>query len=153
MMRNFGTYPVDVAMPFIEKWESFRATPYRCSAGILTVGYGHTGPDVRPGMDPLTFHEAEELLERDLEAVRDSLMRYVNVPVSESQFIALMSLAFNVGVSGVVRGCPKLMHCLNVRDYEGAAEEFLDVVHAGGRVLPGLVRRRKEEAELMKQER
>ena len=62
--------------------------------------------------------------------------------------MALVSLAFNVGVSYVVHQCPKLMRALNAGDVEQAAHQFLDITKAGGKELPGLVRRRKSEAKL-----
>ena len=59
-----------------------------------------------------------------------------------------LSLAYNIGVAGLVRKCPKLMRALNAKDYDGAANEFLDVTNGG---LAGLVARRRREAELMRQ--
>ena len=67
--------------------------------------------------------------------------------VSESQFIALLSLAYNLGAQGVVDKCPKMLRALNAKDYDGAAEEFLDVTNGG---LAGLVARRRREADLMR---
>ena len=68
--------------------------------------------------------------------------------MTEGQFIALVSLAFNVGVSYVVHKCPKLMRALNAGDIEAAAHEFLDVDKANGVRLSGLSRRRQSEAKL-----
>ena len=60
----------------------------------------------------------------------------------------LLSLAYNVGVDGVVHKCPKLMRAVNDGDTEEAARQFLDVNKANGKVLPGLTRRRQAEAKL-----
>ena len=147
--KLFGEWSVEFATDFIEKWESFAAVPYLCPAGVLTIGFGHTAV-VQKGDGPLTYHEAEELLVEDLEAIRDRFAEHVEVRLSENRFIALMSLAFNLGADGVVRKCPRLMSALNRGDWSACADEFGDVVRAGGKVLPGLVRRRAAEAELMR---
>ena len=68
--------------------------------------------------------------------------------IRDSQYVALMSLAYNIGVDGVVHKCPKLMRAVNAGDEEEAARQFLDVNKANGKVLPGLTRRRQAEAKL-----
>ena len=77
-----------------------------------------------------------------------ALAPFVNVHVTEGQYVALVSLAFNVGASYVVHNCPRLMRALNAGDVEQAAHQLLDITKAGGKELPGLVRRRKSEAKL-----
>ena len=144
----FGAWPVEWATPFISKWEGFRESAYQDAVGVWTIGYGHTG-DVKKG-DVIKYHEAVTLMEKDLEKIRDALAPAIKRKVSKAQFIALMSLAYNIGAQGVMTRCPKLLNRLNTGDYSGAATEFLDIVKAGGRVLPGLVARRKAEAELMR---
>lgn len=148
-MQKYGTYAPEIAADFIEKWEGFRATAYKCPAGILTIGYGHTGEDVKPG-DVVTYHEAYDILVNDIKKVISDLEDFVEVDVSEGAFIALTSLAFNIGADGVVRKCPRLMAALNRGDWDACADEFLDVTRAGGKVLPGLVKRRAAEAALMR---
>lgn len=147
--KYFGEYPVEVALDFIEKWESFAAVPYMCPAGVLTIGFGHTA-GVRPKDGPLTYHEAEDMLVEDLETIRDRLQEHIDVKLTENRFVALISLAFNLGADGVIRKCPRLMSALNRGDWEACADEFLDVTRAGGKVLPGLVKRRAAESELMR---
>lgn len=142
-MREYLEYPVELAVDFVKRWEGFRACAYRCPAGVLTIGYGHTG-DVKAG-DVVTSHEADELLLRDLQSTAERLAPYIQVPVTEGQAVALTSLAFNLGVQGVVRKCPRLMRALNAREYEAAADEFLDVTNGG---VPGLVKRRAAERAL-----
>lgn len=146
--KFFGEYPVDVALGFIEKWKAFAAVPYRYPAGVLTIGFGHT-EGVRPKDGPLTYHEAEDLLVADLQEIQERLEDRIDVRLTENRFIALISLAFNIGTDGVARKCPKLMAALNRGDWEACANEFLDVVRANGKVLPGFVKRRADEAELM----
>ena len=142
-MREYLEYPVELAVDFVKRWEGFRACAYRCPAGVMTIGYGHTG-DVKAG-DVVTYHEADELLLKDLQSTAERLAPYIQVPVTEGQAVALTSLAFNLGVQGMVRKCPRLMRALNAREYEAAADEFLDVTNGG---IPGLVRRREAEREL-----
>lgn len=145
-MKNFGEYSVESAMDFVESWEGCRLTAYKCPAGVWTIGVGHT-KDVTEH-DEITYEQARELLRQDVEEVKRGLAPFVNVHVTEGQFVALVSLAFNVGVSYVVHQCPRLMRALNAGDCEACANEFLDIVKANGVTLPGLVKRRREEAKL-----
>ncbi len=144
-MKNYGEWPVDWAVPFVKEWEGFRAKAYQCTSDIWTIGYGHTA-DVEPD-DEVTIYEAEDWLRQDLQFTADRLAPYINVKVSKNQFVALTSLAFNIGVRGLVSKCPKLMRAVNSGDFETAADEFLDITNGG---VPGLVRRRQAEAEMMR---
>lgn len=145
-MKNFGEYSAEVAMDFIEAWEGCRLQAYKCPADIWTIGVGHT-KDVTEH-DEITYEQSRELLRKDIETVVKALAPFVNVHVTEGQYVALVSLAFNVGASYVVHNCPRLMRALNAGDVEQAAHQFLDITKAGGKELPGLVRRRKSEAKL-----
>ena len=145
-MKNLSEYSVDLAADFIEAWEGCRLTAYKCPAGIWTIGVGHTQEVTEH--DEITYEQSRDLLRRDLEIVKHDLARFINVGVTQGQFVALVSLAFNVGVSYVVHQCPKLMRALNAGDVEACAREFLDVNKANGKVLPGLTRRRQAEAKL-----
>lgn len=145
-MKNFSEYSVDLAADFIEAWEGCRLTAYKCPAGVWTIGVGHT-QDVTEH-DEITYEQSRDLLRRDLELVKHNLAPFINVHVTEGQFVALVSLAFNVGVGYVVRQCPRLMRALNAGDAEACAHEFLDINRAGGKVLAGLTERRRAEAKL-----
>lgn len=123
-----------------------RLQAYKCPAGIWTIGVGHT-KDVTEH-DEITYEQSREMLHEDVEEVKRGLAPFVNVHVTEGQFIALVSLAFNVGVSYVVHKCPKLMRALNAGDVEACAHEFLDIDKANGVRLSGLTRRRQSEAKL-----
>lgn len=142
-MKNYGEWSVELAAPFVKKWEGFRAKAYQCTSGIWTIGYGHTG-GVHPD-DQIDMENARQVLASDLQDVQNRLIEYLNVSVTSGQFIALMSLAFNVGVRAV--SMSKLLRKLNEGDEEGAADEFLDWTKAGGKELAGLVKRRREERE------
>ena len=131
-------------MNFIGHWEGCELKAYLCSAGVWTLGYGHT-EGVKEG-NTCTAEEAASWLVEDIESRQKVLAHYVNKPVTEGQFIALTSLAFNVGVQNVVKS--KLLRKLNMGDYDGAADEFLDFDLANGKKVPGLTRRREAESDL-----
>ena len=140
-MNAYGSYSPDLAFDFIAREEGCRLKAYRCSAGVLTIGYGHTA-GVKED-DEISQEQADAWLREDIAETAHEFAHYVNVPISEGMYVALTSLAFNLGASNVPRKCPKLMRALNSKDYEAAAKEFLDVTGGG----PGLVGRRKREYE------
>jgi len=107
---------------------------------IATIGYGHTGAGVMLGQT-ITRERAEQLLASDLLMTEEAVLRAVHVPLSQCQFDALVSFAFNV------RGWREstLLRLLNSGDYAGAAAEFPRWDHAGAEVLPGLTARRAAE--------
>lgn len=125
----------------IKQFEGFRAEAYRCPSGVWTIGYGHTN-FVTPGMT-VTVDEAERLLAEDLRPVIASLPSVQ----SRNRMEALASFAFNVGVGAFRRSTLRRLVCNNPDDPRIAAE-FARWIYAGGKVLPGLVRRRRAEAEL-----
>ena len=128
----------------IKEFEGLSLDAYLCSAGVLTIGYGHTG-GVQKG-DKITAKKAEELLQDDLKKFENGVLRLVRVPLNQNQFDALVSFAFNLGVGNL--GKSTLLRKLNDRDFKGAAAEFVRWNKAGGRELAGLTRRRNAEAEL-----
>lgn len=142
--RPFGSYQPALAACFVSGWEGERLTAYPCSAGVWTIGFGHT-KGVKQG-DTCTEEQARAWLLEDLADTQIRLARYINVPVTQNEAIALVSLAFNVGVGAL--SCSKLLRKLNSGDREGAAEEFLDFDLANGKRLAGLTRRRKAEHDL-----
>lgn len=142
--RPFGSYQPALAAGFVSGWEGERLTAYPCSAGVWTIGFGHT-KGVKQG-DTCTEEQARAWLLEDLADTQIRLARYINVPVTQNEAIALVSLAFNVGVGAL--SCSKLLRKLNSGDREGAAEEFLDFDLANGKRLAGLTRRRKAEHDL-----
>lgn len=144
--KVFGAWSPTEAADFIEKWEGRRLEAYQCAAGVWTIGVGHTG-GVKEG-DTCTDAQADAWLLDDIRSTVRQLAPFVNVSVTKGQFVALVSLAFNVGVRYVTHSCPHLMRALNGGDEEECARQFLDITRAGGRVVEGLVRRRKAEAAL-----
>lgn len=128
----------------IKDFEGFVSDAYLCPAGVWTIGYGHTG-DVEKGMS-ITQHQAEAVLTVDLERFERAVNRLVDVHLTQGQFDALVSFTFNLGEGNLAKST--LLRKLNEGDYAGAAEEFPKWKRAGGRVLPGLVKRRAAEQRL-----
>lgn len=131
-------------LELIKGFEGLRLNAYQDSAGVWTIGYGHTG-GVRPG-DRITQAEAEAYLRQDTGWAQQAVRDLVRVPLSQGQFDALTSFTFNLG-RGALEGST-LLRKLNAGDYAGAQAEFGRWVHAGGEVLQGLVRRRAAEGDL-----
>jgi len=122
---------------------------YLCPANVWTIGFGTTvypnGTTVKSG-DIATREQAEAYLEDDLSNFSSGVVSRVNVKLSQSQFDALVSFSYNVGLGAF--GNSTLLRKLNRGDYQGAANEFGKWVYGGNRVLAGLVRRRKAEKNL-----
>ncbi|KAB7728419.1 glycoside hydrolase family protein [Rudanella paleaurantiibacter] len=130
----------------IRREEGIRLNAYKCPAGVLTIGYGHTGPDVFPGQR-ITADRANDLLTHDLERFERVVNAVVHVPISQNQFDALVSLAYNIGEGAFAKST--LVRKLNAGAPRAeVAAEFGRWCRAGGNVLPGLVHRRKNEASL-----
>lgn len=140
----FSSYDPAIALDFIRNEEGCKLKAYLCPAGKWTIGYGHTA-GVTEGMAISQAH-AEELLRADVIDCAGRMASYIKAPVTKWQFIALVSLAFNVG--DLRRKAPKLLHYLNSRQEDKAAREFLDIVKAGGVPSKGLKTRREKEAKL-----
>ena len=109
----------DVAKAFIKVAEGLRLGAYCCSAGVWTIGYGHTG-GVKNG-DRITEEEAEHLLEKDLKNCHRALVKWVK-QCTEGQYIALMSFIFNFGETRFA--CSTLLTLHNQEKYKEAAEQF-----------------------------
>lgn len=133
----------------IRTFEGFRSEAYRDSVGIWTIGYGWTHPvdgiSIDNGM-MITSDKAENLLRVGIQKYEQNINRYVKVPLTQNQFDALVSFAYNLGSQALNQST--LLKLLNAGNTQGAAEEFLRWNKAGGRVLPGLTRRREAEREL-----
>lgn len=127
----------------IEGFESLRLQAYYDLRGILSIGYGHTR-GVREG-DLITRETAEALLREDLEAAQNCVRQAVNmVRLTQHQFDALVSLVFNIGCTGFHNS--QTLRCLEIGDFEGAAEGFSHWTRAGIEHPAGLIKRRADEA-------
>ena len=136
----------DRGLKLICDFEGFRAKAYYCPAGVVTIGYGTT-LNVKMGMK-VTKAEAERLLRRDLVRFQACVTKSVNVPLTQGQYDALVSLCYNIG-EGAFRKST-LLKLLNQKRYDAACRQFDRWTKGGGKVLPGLVRRRAAEAALFK---
>ena len=134
----------DAGLELIRTSEGLRLNAYRCPAGVWTIGYGHTG-DVKKG-DRITEHQANVVLNLDLEHSEGRVAYWVKAPITDNQFAALVSFTFNLGEGALARS--SLLKKVNAGADTAAAAEFLKWVYATGRVLPGLVRRRAAERRL-----
>lgn len=141
----------DAGVDLIKSFEGYhRALPdgscvaYRCPAGVWTLGFGNT-VGIKPGM-VWTRDEAEAALRRELATFEAGVVRLVTVPLNQNEYDALVSFAYNCGLGALERST--ILRKLNAGDREGAADAFNLWTKGGGKVLPGLVRRRKAEAAL-----
>jgi len=125
----------------IKRFEGLRCFAYQCTAGVWTIGYGHTS-GVKKG-DTITKEKADKLLEKDLQYTMSVVKSYVTVPISQGMFDALCSFVFNIGAGAFGRST--LLRLLNQGQYDNAAKEFDRWIYAGGKVLNGLRNRRAME--------
>jgi lysozyme len=128
---------------FVKRWEGLKleASPDPLVPGVWDVGYGHKlAGDERP---TITREQADEMLRSDLAAVAAGVDEAVTVPLAQNEFDALVSLAYNIGNGALARST--LMRRLNDSDFYSACDEFLRWNRAGGRIVPGLVKRRYAE--------
>jgi lysozyme len=123
-----------------------RFEAYLCPAKVPTIGWGHTNDHGRQfAMNAgWTQQECDDEFAKDMVGFENAVTKMVKVPLKQHQYDALVSFAFNAG-AGNLRGST-LLRKLNAGDYDGAAAQFLKWVYGGGKVLPGLVRRRAAES-------
>jgi lysozyme len=126
--------------------EGVRLKAYKDSVGVWTIGVGHTSmagpPKVTSGLT-ITNAESDAIFARDLVKYENAVNKSVKVPLTQNQFDALTSLCFNIGPTAFAKST--LVRKLNAGDVQGAANAFLSWNKAGGKVIPGLVTRRKAE--------
>lgn len=135
-------------LSLIKSFEGFRAKAYVCPAGVLTIGYGSTGSHVTRGQ-VITEPQATALLAKDVSRF-EKAVNTLGVTLTQNQFDALVSLAFNIGVGNFASST--LVKRLKAGDMKGAALQFAAWNKARVRgvltALPGLTRRRAAEAAL-----
>jgi len=134
---------------FISEHEGLKLTAYRCPANILTIGYGHTGKDVTPGLT-ITKERAIELLKSDIAWAEDCVNKNLS-NLNQNQFDALVSFVFNVG-SGSFQSSTLLKRAKVNPNDSSIAGEFAkyNKANQNGALapLPGLTERRKNESNL-----
>ena len=137
----------DAGIDLVCHYEGCRLTSYPDPAtggDPWTIGYGSTR-NVHPGMT-ITLDEAKQRLKEDLKASEDFIRLYVQAPLDQSQFDALVSLVFNIGIGNFSHST--LLKKLNAHDYLGASGEFVKWNKAAGKPMLGLTRRRAAERDL-----
>jgi len=135
----------------IKKYEGFKASPYKCPAGIPTIGYGATyypnGTKVKLTDKPVTQREADTMLLNMLKHYEQGVDSFTTDKVNQNQFDALVSIAYNIGLQAL-KGST-LIRKVNLDPNDKTIKnEFMRWTKANGKVLDGLLARRKEEAEL-----
>jgi lysozyme len=134
--------------------EGVRQKPYKCPAGLWTVGVGHLIGDGKTLPDSwnktFTLGEVYDILAKDVARFERGVNKYITVPLRQNEFDALVSFSFNLGLGVLQRST--LRQALNRGDKEGAITSLLKYNKAGGKVLKGLDNRRKDEAALFRKE-
>lgn len=131
-------------LALIQQFEGLRLDAYLCPAGVWTIGYGSTGPHVKPGMK-ITKDRAIQLLDADLDRFEEAVNKLAP-KATQNQFDAMVALAFNIGIGAFSRSSVLRYHTQG--DQKRAAGAFMLFVKAGGKVLQGLVNRRNAERKL-----
>lgn len=149
------------ATEMIKHHEGVRTKPYQCPALLWTVGVGHVidpkhanvplaerkALPIPAGWDRvLTMKEVDEILAADLQRFEAGVLRLCPGGLNPGRFDALVSFSFNVGLGNLQRSTIRMKH--NRGEFDEAADAFLMWTKAGGKELPGLVKRRKDERNL-----
>lgn len=137
----------DAGRSLIKRFESLRLESYLDSVAVATIGWGHTGSNIKLGMT-ITIEQAEAYLSLDLLIVDNGLRKLITAPVTQNQWDALASFAFNLGLGAL--GGSTLLKLVNAGKFDQAAEQFHIWDHAGGKELAGLETRRLAEAALFR---
>lgn len=133
----------DNGRKMIEGFEALRLEAYKDAVGVWTIGYGHTG-DVKQG-DKITEHQADAIMSVDLDRFEKAINALCPA-LTQPQFDACVSLAYNIGINAFSRS--QLLAFAKAGKIAEAAAQFLRWNLAGGKVLPGLVKRRAAERKL-----
>jgi lysozyme len=134
----------DNGLKMIKQHEGCKLKAYLDGGGVWTIGYGHT-ETAKPGM-VISQAEAERLFIEDVQTFADGVRQLIKVPVTQNQFDALVSLAYNIGLEALRTST--LLKNLNRRDYVSAAENFLSWKYDNKKFVQGLLNRRVEERKL-----
>ena len=143
---------IEIATQLCKQFEGFRSAAYTCPAGVASIGYGNTfyedGSKVTLQDKPITQAEAELMLVRSLSTqYLPAVLKASPTLITNSNALgAILSFTYNLGVSRY--RASTLRKRLDAADWQGAREEIVRWTRAGGRALPGLVKRRTAERDL-----
>lgn len=134
----------------IKFYESLRLKTYLDTGKVATIGFGHTGPEVKLGM-VISKEKAIEIFDKDISKFQEGVKKLIKskATTTQNQFSAMVSLAFNIGLGAFSRSSVLRFH--NQGQYEKAANSFVLFIKDNGEVLKGLVKRRKSESLLYKE--
>lgn len=144
---------ISIALELCREFEGFRARPYLCSANVPTIGWGSTfylnGRRVTLEDPPISRAQADELLEMSIRTIYlPGVLRLCPGLVAHPRALnSTVDFVYNLGIGRLQTST--LRRELNAEDWDGAREQLMRWVRGGGRVLPGLVRRRQAEAALL----
>ena len=135
----------------IKEFEGFSNRPYKCSAGIPTIGYGNTfypdGRKVTLKDAQITKKQADDIFIPIVDNFALKVLKMINKPITQNQFNALVSFAYNVGLGNLQKST--LLKLVNINPNDGnIAKEFLKWNKAAGKELKGLTNRRIKESAL-----
>lgn len=137
------------SLNLIKSFEGWRSKAYRCSAGVWTIGYGHTAaagsPKPKPGMR-ITKAYGEQLLLKDMQKYARAVDEAIKVPLNANQFGALTSFCYNVGPGGFRKS--SVCRYVNQRRFKEVPGRLMLWNKAAGKTLRGLTRRRRAEGKL-----
>lgn len=141
----------DVGLELIKKYEGFRSKPYLCPANVPTIGYGTTfypnGTKVKLSDPPIDEEHATFLLKENLKIYENAVDTFTRDDISQHQFDALVSFAYNLGVDALKKST--LLRKINTNPNDKSIlNEFDKWCFAAGKKLPGLMKRREDEANL-----
>lgn len=129
----------------IKEFEGFSSKPYLCPGNYKTIGYGHM-LNTNDQRSEITREEAEGLLEEDILNIENSVLRNINISLTQGQFDALVSFTFNVGSAALQRST--LRQKVNRGEHAEVPKEFMRWIFANGKKVLGLINRRVVEASL-----
>ena len=129
-------------LSLIKKFEGCELEAYRCSANVLTIGYGHT-KGVEENQE-ITQEEAEEMLASELGEYEGYINDMVECDLEQHQFDALVAWVYNLGPTNLRSST--MLKRLNKKDFDDVPNQIKRWDKAGGKVLAGLVRRREAES-------
>jgi len=132
---------------FIAKYESFVSTPYKCSAGVWTNGFGNTF-GVNEHTEPVTREEAYAKLTSNINNVEQLLHKYIkDIKLKQCQYDAIVSFTFNLGIGAFSRS-NAYKEILKDADSKYIADSWITFRNAGGRFTRGLLLRRLDELKM-----
>jgi lysozyme len=131
----------------LKKFEGCKLKAYRCPANICTIGYGHTSaagaPAVSDGMT-ISQKQANDILRQDLVKFETAVHNMVMQPLTQNQFDVLVDFAYNAGIGALKSST--LLKKVNAAQFDDVPAELMKWTKGGGKVLPGLVKRRQAES-------